>query len=178
MEQERGLAQLYYKRTCEELDGLAARGLALAGHAFAPVLLLKGALNPAEAAGGELLAGADGTALAAAFDRLGYPADGWAACSTCVRTADGAWEPADPAFLSEAVEVLDPELAVALDDAAADALRAAWELGEGLEPGRVLHVRGRRVLALGGFEDALADPRAKQVMWARLKLVPPLGSPL
>lgn len=178
MEQERGLAHLYYKRTCEELAGLAGRGLSLAGHAFAPVLLLKGELNPAERAGGKLLAGPDGTALSAAFDRLGYPSDGWAACSVCAHAADGSWEPAAPRLLAEAVEVLDPELAVALDETAARALQAAWDLPGPFEPGRVHRVRGRRVLALGGFEAALADPRAKQVMWARLKRVPPLGAPL
>ena len=46
-----------------------------------------------------------------------------------------------------------------------------------LEPGYVVQLCGMRVLNLGGFADALADPRAKQQMWARLKRIPPLGEP-
>ena len=46
-----------------------------------------------------------------------------------------------------------------------------------LVPGTVAHVCGMRVLNLGGFEAALADAREKQVMWARLKKIPPLGEP-
>ena len=46
-----------------------------------------------------------------------------------------------------------------------------------LAPGAVARVRGMRVLNLGGFADALADPHEKQVMWARLKKIPPLGEP-
>ena len=47
-----------------------------------------------------------------------------------------------------------------------------------LEPGLIARVLGRRVLALGGFEAALGDARAKQRMWAYLKQLPPIGSPL
>ena len=46
-----------------------------------------------------------------------------------------------------------------------------------LAPGEVADVLGMRVLALGGFAAALADRDAKQVMWRRLKSVPPLGEP-
>ena len=46
-----------------------------------------------------------------------------------------------------------------------------------LEPGYVVYVRGVRVLALGGFANALGDQRKKQLMWARLKQIPPLGEP-
>ena len=46
-----------------------------------------------------------------------------------------------------------------------------------LAPGAVARVRGMRVINLGGFSDALADPHEKQVMWARLKKIPPLGEP-
>ena len=46
-----------------------------------------------------------------------------------------------------------------------------------LAPGHVVRILGMRVMALGGFEAALADPHAKQVMWARLKQLPPLGEP-
>ena len=46
-----------------------------------------------------------------------------------------------------------------------------------LEPGYVVSVHGVRVLALGGFASALSDQRQKQLMWARLKQIPPLGEP-
>lgn len=175
---ERAVMQLYYERTVEELEGLAGRGFAVSGHVFAPVLFAKGELNASERAGGALLGGEDGRALEAALERLGYPSDAWAALATEVRPEGGTWVPAAPEELSEAVEVFDPELVVALDDPAARALEGAWELPAPLGSGSVARVRGRRVLALGGFEAALADPRAKQVMWARLKQVPPLGAPL
>ena len=41
----------------------------------------------------------------------------------------------------------------------------------------VAHVCGMRFLNLGGFAAALGNPRQKQVMWARLKQVPPLAEP-
>jgi len=34
-----------------------------------------------------------------------------------------------------------------------------------------------RVMDLGGFEAALADPKKKQIAWAYLKKIPPLGEP-
>jgi hypothetical protein len=46
-----------------------------------------------------------------------------------------------------------------------------------LVPGAVAQVCGMRVLNLGGFAEALGDAHEKQVMWARLKRVPPLGEP-
>ncbi len=174
---ERAVMQLYYERTVEELEGLVGRGFAVSGHAFAPVLFAK-ASSTHRNGRARLLGGEDGRALEAALERLGYPSDAWAALATEVRPEGGAWVPAAPEELSEAVEVFDPELVVALDDPAARALEGAWELPAPLGSGSVARVRGRRVLSLGGFEAALADPRAKQVMWARLKQVPPLGAPL
>ena len=44
-------------------------------------------------------------------------------------------------------------------------------------PGVLARILGMRVLNLGGFEASLNDPKAKQLMWARLKLLPPLGEP-
>ena len=86
----------------------------------------------------------------------------------------------------EALEALDPEAVVLLDDTAASLMREAYaeELARieqfdmaMLAPGLVAHVLGRRVLALDGFEAALADGWAKQRMWAYLKQLPPLGAP-
>ena len=44
-------------------------------------------------------------------------------------------------------------------------------------PGVLARILGMRVMNLGGFEESLADPKAKQVMWARLKTLPPEGEP-
>ena len=177
MEDERALLDIYLARTREELGQLADAGFLTAGYAFAPVLLVKGVLNAAECDGAPLLSGADGSALQAALGRLGYLDDAWAACSTIVRSGS-SWVTAEPEDLAWAVEVFDPELVIGLDTKASEALMGAWALTEPLVPGAVGRVRGRRVLNLGGFEAALADPQAKQLMWARLKQVPPLGAPL
>lgn len=184
--EERELAALYLRRAQADFDDLSRAGFLLAGSGFPQVLLLKGEPGPAELAGGALLSGPDGAALCAALSRLGYADDGWAACSTFLhsdsadaQTLDaGGFCQADSADLSWAVEVFDPELVVALDPGAASALAEAWELGEPFSPGAVARVHGRRVLALDGFEASLADPKAKQLSWARLKQVPPLRAPL
>lgn len=162
-----------------EAEEVARAGFACAGSAMADVLLVKGELSPAELAGGELLGGPDGVALRSALHALGYPDESWAALSTSVRPAgSSSWEPAAPDGLAWALEVVDPELVVALDVTAASALCAAFALDVTPEVGAVTVVRGRRLLCLGGFADALADPAAKRTMWTRLKRVPPLGSPL
>ena len=86
----------------------------------------------------------------------------------------------------EALEALDPEAVLLLDDAAADAMREAYADAlvviedfdtAMLKPGLVAHVLGRRVLALDGFEAALSDKREKQRMWAYIKQLPPAGAP-
>ena len=65
----------------QELDALAARGVRMRGNAFSAIVLVKGELNANELAGGELLAGADGAALAAALERLGYAPEEFCALS-------------------------------------------------------------------------------------------------
>ena len=63
-------------------------------------------------------------------------------------------------------------------DAYAEELSGLEDLNEALLPaGMVAYVCGMRFLNLGGFAAALGDPRQKQVMWARLKQVPPLAEP-
>lgn len=177
----------------QELGSLQARGVRIAGNAFSPVVLVKGELNADELAGESLLSGADGAALRAAL-----PAIGWEPQDFCaLATVFGAGEPgivdgpvpgdAVPAELfREALEALDPEAIVLLDDAAADAMREAYADALAiiedfdtamLKPGLVAPVLGRRVLALDGFEAALMEPRQKQRMWAYLKQLPPLGAP-
>jgi hypothetical protein len=123
-----------------------------------------------------LLSGADGKALRAALNKLGYAPEDWAAIDTSVT----------PELLRRAVTALDPSTLVACDDEAAMVIRNAYaenlcelaNLDDALlSPGRVVQVAGMRVLNLGGFEAALASSRQKQVVWAYLKRIPPLGEP-
>lgn len=177
----------------QELKGLEARGVRMAGNAFSPVVLVKGELNDAERSGEPLLSGADGTALRAALGAIG-----WEPQDLCVLAAvagqgdevvaDGltAGEPLPVDLFREALEALDPEAVILLDDAAADLLRETYADALAiiedfdtamLKPGLIAPVLGRRVLALDGFEAALSQPAEKQRMWAYLKQMPPLGAP-
>lgn len=170
-------------KAAAEIDGLAARGARMGGNAFSSVLLVKGELSEEERAGAPAFGGADGTALKASLERLGYPPEDW----EWLLTVDAAGEPLEAALLGEAVCALDPATLICCDEAAARQLREVYaddlsaieNLDEALlTPGTVAHVRGMRVLNLGGFAAALSDAHEKQVMWARLKLVPPLGEPI
>lgn len=169
-------------KAAAEVDALAERGVRMGGNAFSSVLLAKGDLSDAERDGGPGFVGEDGRALRASLERLGYPPEDWAT----LLTVDDDGAPLAPALLREAVCALDPATLVCCDEAAAACVREAYaddlalleDLGEAmLEPGRVARMCGMRVLSLGGFEAALSDARQKQVMWARLKLIPPLGEP-
>ncbi len=177
----------------QEFEHLAKAGVRMFGNAFSPIVLVKGELNEAERAGGDVLAGADGDALRAALGRLGYAPEDFCALSAVAGAGDCAVAPTTPvgSMLSpdvfrEALEALDPEAIVLLDDAAATEMREAYaaELAAieqfdvaMLAPGLVARVLGRRVLALDGFEAALGDAAAKQRMWAYLKQLPPAGAP-
>lgn len=176
----------------QELEALATRGVRMAGNAFSPIVLVKGELNADELAGGELLAGADGHALRAALGAIGYAPEDFCALAAVAgpaQTGDAvaaAGEPLPPEVLYEALETLDPEAVLLLDDAAARAMRDAYADAlvviedfdtAMLKPGLIAPVLGRRVLALDGFEAALNDPREKQRMWAYIKRLPPAGAP-
>lgn len=175
----------------QELDALEAAGARMTGSGFSPILLVKGVLNADELAGGTLLAGVDGSALRAALGAIGWAPEDFCALATTVGTGDGsgAVSPGGPlpvAMLREAVEALDPEAIALLDDAAAAAFRSSYagELAAiedagvaSLRPGIVASVLGRRVLVLPGFEASLSDAHAKQVCWAYLKQLKPLGAP-
>ena len=167
----------YLDKTRAELEGLTARGVRMGGNAFSEFLLLGG-----RAVGGEPFGEVEAKALHASLNRLGYPPECWLWLLAC----DDGGMPLDAALLREAVAALDPATIVAVDEVAADALRNAYanelaELGAieeaMLAPGVVAHVLGMRVMALGDFAEALSDSHEKQVMWARLKLLPPLGEP-
>lgn len=174
--------RVYVDKAATELEGLAARGVRMGGNAFSAVLLAKGELSDAEKGGEPGFGGEDGTALRASLARLGYAPEDWATLLTV--GDDGA--PLEPALVREAVCALDPATLVCCDEAAADAVREAYaddlavieRFEEALlAPGVVARVCGMRVLNLGGFAAALGDAHEKQVMWARLKQIPPLGEP-
>ena len=116
----------------QELGSLQARGVRIAGNAFSPVVLVKGELNADELAGESLLSGADGTALRAALSAIGWEPQDFCALATVFGTGEpgivdgpvpGDAVPAE--LFREALEALDPEAIVLLDDAAADAMREA-----------------------------------------------------
>lgn len=173
----------YVAKARAEVGELARRGLVMAGHTFSSVLFLKGEPNEGEKNGAPPLSGADGTALRKSLAALGYAPEDWVALACALD--DG--KPLGPELARLAVTTLDPATVIACDEAAANVLRDAYanELAAlpdfacaMLEPGMVAVVLGMRFLNLGGFEAALADPRQKQLMWARLKRVPPLGEPI
>ena len=172
----------YLDKTAAETDGLAARGAIFGGNAFSEVLLVKGELAEAERNGGPAFSGADGTALRASLDRLGYAPEDW----EWALTVDADGEPLDASLFRETVCALDPATLVCCDEAAANLAREAYAdelaLLDRLEeamllPGEIAQILGMRVLNLGGFEAALGDAHEKQVMWARLKKIAPLGEP-
>lgn len=165
-----------------ELDGLTGRGAVMAGNAFSSVLLLKGSPSDAEATGDVLLGGEDGKALRAALQALGYAPQDWAGLATW----DGQGDLLGADLLREAVCALDPATLIICDEEAANAVREAYAADLAslesfeeamLAEGVVAQVAGMRVLNLGGFAAALADKAQKQVMWRRLKQLPPLGEP-
>ena len=172
----------YLAKAHAELDGLASRGVVMAGNAFSSVLLLKGSPSDTEVSGGSLLGGEDGKALRAALQALGYAPQDWAGLAAW----DAQGEPLGADLLRQTVCALDPATLIICDDEAAHAVREAYAADlaslESFEEamlmeGVVAQVAGMRVLNLGGFAAALADKAQKQVMWRRLKQLPPLGEP-
>ncbi len=175
--------EAYVGKARAELSGLAVRGVRMGGNAFSAVALAKGDLTPEERNGAELFSGPDGVALRKSLAKLGYEPEDW--CTLCL-PVPGAPDALAAPLVRETLAALDPSTLVCCDDAAAQAVRDAFaddlaalqSFPEAmLEPGYVVYVRGVRVLALGGFANALGDQHQKQVMWARLKELPPLGEP-
>lgn len=169
-------------KTSAEVQGLEARGVVFGGNAFSSILFAKGQLTDGEKTGAQAFFSAEGQALQASIKALGYAPEEWETLLTC----DAAGNPLDALLLREAVATLDPATLVCCDEAAAAAVREAFaddlaileSFEEAmLEAGVVAHVCGMRVLNLGGFAAALADPKQKQLMWARLKQIPPLAEP-
>lgn len=169
----------YFEKTKAELEKVAAAGVLMCGNAFSQVLLIKG--EP-EASDSPLLEGEDGKALRAALKALGYAPEDWAGIAAY--NASGSALTPEAARL--AIATFDPNTIIALDEPAAallretfvDELMALPNLEQAtLQPGYVVPILGMRVLVLGGFEQSLNDAKAKQLMWARLKQIPPLGEP-
>ena len=166
----------------QELASLAGRGVRIAGNACSPIVLVKGDLDDAERAGGELAAGPLGA--------IGYAPEDFCVLASVAGAGDGAvaaGEDLPCELFREALEALDPEAVLLLDDRAADTMRETYadmlvaidDFDTAmLKPGLVAHVQGRRVLALDGFEAALTDKAAKQRMWAYIKQLTPAAAPL
>ncbi|SEH65192.1 MULTISPECIES: hypothetical protein [Atopobiaceae] len=182
MQESAARKQEYVEKARAELATLAAEGLRSSGNAFSSVLFLKGDLSEDEKGGQPLLSGEDGKALRASLVALGYAPEDW----VCVAAAGNDGEPIDPALLRKAIMTLDPATVIACDDAATADLREAFsdELSdlESFEqammlPGELATIMGMRMMNLGGFAAALADKEQKQLMWSRLKRLPPLGAP-
>ena len=172
--------------TEQELASLADRGVRIAGNACSPIVLVKGDLDEAECSGGELAAGADGAALCKALGAIGYAPEDFCVLAS-VAGAVAAGEALTCDLFREALETLDPEAVLLLDNSAADVMRETYadmlvaidDFDTAmLKPGLVAHVQGRRVLALDGFEAALTDKAAKQRMWAYIKQLTPAAAPL
>lgn len=165
-----------------ETNKLHAEGVQLDGHAFSPLLILKGKLTDAEKNGGELLGGPDGKALHAALDALHYAPEDW-----CVATTLTSNElPLGNELFRTMIASLQPNTLLICDEEAAKVVRAAYskELqtlknsdAVSLKPGLLVEIMGMRILNLGGFADALVDQQQKQIMWSRLKQIPPLSAP-
>lgn len=169
-------------KVAAETDWLASKGVRMAGCALPAVLFVKGSPNAEERAGGELLAGADGAALRAALDRLGYAPEDWAAIAGVLE--DGS--PLPTRLLSYAIASLAPQTVVALDEQAQRLLQETYaaelfaleDLDQAcLLPGVVVSIRGLRVINLGNFEAALGSAADKQRVWGFLQRIPPLGEP-
>ena len=176
------------------LASLKSRGVRMTGNATSPIVLVKGDLDEAERAGGELCAGADGKALRSALGAIGYAPEDFCVLASVAGQVEDPAQAAAPTgetlpcdTFREALETLDPEAVLLLDDRAADIMRETYadmlvaidDFDTAmLKPGLVAHVQGRRVLALDGFEAALTDKAAKQRMWAYIKQLPPAGAPL
>lgn len=136
------------------------------GELLADVVAVKGLPGPAESAGGAAMCGADGAAVAAALEALGY--DPAKAFFTLSRPEPGTEPGARAMRLRLQVEAVDPATVIALDAEAADDLAAAFDL-DGLAFGTPVRVAGRLLVAADGLEASLGDERRKATVWRQLK---------
>jgi CheY-like chemotaxis protein len=142
------------------------------GALLAEVAVVKGLPGPAEATGGAALSGADGDAITKALEALGWGPE--RVFFTLSRPEPGMDPTRAADRLRLQLEAIDPLAIVALDaEAAADLVQAFG--CEPLVPGVASRVLGRSLVALSGFEAALAEPKAKQRVWGELKAAKPEG---
>ena len=142
------------------------------GALLAEIAVVKGLPGPAEATGGAALSGADGDAVTKALEALGWAPEG--VFYTLSRPEPGMDPERAADRLRLQLEAVDPLAIVALDAEAAADLAEAFGC-EPLAPGIAVRVLGRPLVALSGFEAALAQPKAKQRVWAELKAAKPAG---
>ena len=118
--------------TEQELASLAGRGVRIAGNACSPIVLVKGDLDEAERSGGELAAGPDGAALRKALGAIGYAPEDFCVLASVAGVGDGAaavGETLPCELFREALEALDPEAVLLLDNNAADVMRETYARG-------------------------------------------------
>ncbi|MBQ9057624.1 MAG: hypothetical protein IJ125_00390 [Atopobiaceae bacterium] len=190
--------QAFVNKLAAEFQQLTAEGVVSSGNVISSLMLIKGELSEAERAGAELLSGADGVALRAAFDRLGYAPENLVAVSAL--NAQGNPLPSD--VLRRTVAAISPTTLVLCDEVAATAIRHAYaaelaseqtseqmssqipqvtqtteQTSQTLGAGQLIYLLGMRVLNLGGFEASLASEDTKQRSWRYLKKIPQLAEP-
>ena len=165
--------EAYMAKTTHEFGDFAAQGVCMAGNAFASVLLVKGQ----EDFGEEEL-----SALKASLEHLGYAPEAWATLLTTTKTGD----PINPELVRQAISAFSPDTVLLVNDAAVTSVREAYaeeleqlktDAEKTFSPRVLVRVCGMRMVNLDNFAGALEDPRQKQLRWAAIKQVPPLGEP-
>ena len=165
--------EVYMAKTTHEFGDFAAQGVCMAGNAFASVLLVKGQ----EDFGEEEL-----SALKASLEHLGYAPEAWATLLTTTKTGD----PINPELVRQAISAFSPDTVLLVNDAAVASVREAYaeeleqlktDAEKTFSPRVLVRVCGMRMVNLDNFAGALEDPRQKQLRWAAIKQVPPLGEP-
>ena len=165
--------EAYMAKITHEFGDFAAQGVCMAGNAFASVLLVKGQEDFEEA---EL------SALRASLEHLGYAPEAWATLLTTTKTGD----PISPQLVRQAISAFSPDTVLMVNDAAVASVREAFaeELAQlktdaekTFSPRVLVRICGMRMINLDNFASALDDLHQKQMRWAAIKQVPPLGEP-
>lgn len=165
--------EAYMAKTTHEFGDFAAQGVCMAGNAFASVLLVKGQEDFEET---EL------SALKASLEHLGYAPEAWATLLTTTKTGN----PINPELVRQAISAFSPDTVLMVNDAAVASVREAYaeeleqlktDAEKNFSPRVLVRVCGMRMVNLDNFAGALEDPRQKQLRWAAIKQVPPLGEP-
>jgi len=152
---------MYEREAIERvLAELGDRAGCVSGNLLCQVACVKGIPSRDEIAGAPVCSGTDGEALGKAFPALGYPEGelpAFVAAYAC-----------DEQQLRLIIEVLDPELVVAVDQTAGRALAAAFKMPL-LAAGAPRTHMGRRFLVVHDFQGSLASMETKRRAWAQLK---------